>query len=192
MITAKKALIFNLLRPSKIVFSKLVFIIIYMTTSNTVFKIGWFTVIYYLSLSHTSRIIFILSYCKKIKYKLLYMFFFYNYHFIIFKLTGDRLTVFVFDYPSTGIWLSNFRFVVRIATGCGHVGCAVRWTKNRSGARQWWRWVVMSLMMLFMEKPWRNRRKRLMRYAHIAFSDVQSFHELLWSPMQIFQRHLKK
>lgn len=99
------------------------------------------------------------------------------------KLTGDRLSVLVFDHPGAGIRLSGFRPMTLIATGRGHVRRAVRRSQNRSVARR--------VRMFLVEKSRRDRRKRLMRHAHVPFTNVQGFHELLRSTVQILQRYLQ-
>jgi len=116
----------------------------------------------------------------------------FNYDNIALSLTGDRLTVFVLDHSGSWIRLSDFRFVVRVAAS-GHVGNAVRRVKHRSVAGRRWGWITpLRLGVLFVEKLRRDVRERLMGHSHITFSNVQRFHELLWCPMQIFQRDLRE
>lgn len=105
-------------------------------------------------------------------------------------LTGDWLTVFVLNHSGSWIWLSDFRFGVRVAAS-GHVGNAVWRVKHRSVARRrWGRIPPLRLGVFFVEKLRRDVRERLMGHSHITFSNVQRFHELLRCPVQIFQRDL--
>lgn len=106
------------------------------------------------------------------------------------KLTGDRLTVFVLDDPGSGIRLPGFRFINWFAVRCVRTRGTVRRLKTGSVSRGRWRWIFLCPRVFFVKTFWRDSWKWLMRHSHITFTDVQGFHKLLRSPVQIFQRNL--